>query len=411
MDAQTAAFPANIPAHVPPELVWDHAISEYALELEDPYLGAARLHEGPNIIYSTKGFFDQPSWIITRHALIQEAFLDYAHFSSAQNSDATALLGVAWKLNPLEIDPPAHAAYRRILNPWLTPKAVDALSETVRGICRSLIAEFEDHGGCEFISEFASLFPGHIFLTLMGMPRDRLDQFLKWEDAFMHGKDMPTRINAAREILHYLESYIAERRNDPRDDLVSAILAAEIDGRPLNDGEIMGMCYVLYLGGLDTVMSSLGWAMRHLASNLPLQERLARNPEDIRLMVDETQRAHGVTATRRVVTEDFEFHGVLFKKGDCVSLPTFLASRDARQYENPHVIDIDRKASHLTFANGPHFCVGMHLARREMRIVLEEFLSRFSNLRVAEGETVVLNTKSVWSVQHLPLVWDKRSPA
>jgi cytochrome P450 len=154
------------------------------------------------------------------------------------------------------------------------------------------------------------------------------------------------------------------------------------------------------------VYSTLGWIMRHLAGDQALQQRLRDNPQDIPKAVEEFARAFGVAAPHRNVKEDFTFHGVFMKKDDVVLMPTYMASRDPRAYENPHVIEIDRKARHLTFATGPHACAGIHLAKRELRVVIEAFLSRFRNIRIPEGENYAYHTGGVLGVDRLPLEWD-----
>jgi cytochrome P450 len=397
----------EVPSHIPAHLVWEPHIDEFALEGADPFQGVARLHDGPDIIWSRQGTRNKPAWILTRHADIQSAFMDPARFSSGVNSDAADLLGVDWRLNPLEIDPPAHRLYRNLLQKWFQPSAINALEPRMREIARMLIARFENRSGCEFIEEFASQFPSYIFLAIMGMPNERLGEFLRWEGLYMRGADVSIRVDAIRNIMKFLELFIEARRGDPRDDLVSAILGAEIDGRPLNHGEVMGMCMVLYLGGLDTVLSSLGWYMRHLAIDQPLQARLRDDPALIPDAANELLRAFGVTATRRAVTEDLEFQGVVMRAGDSVMLPTYLAGRDPREYSNPHAIDIDRpERRHVTLATGVHNCLGSHLARREIKIVLEEMLGRFRNIRIPKDARVSWHTKGVWGVNHLPLEWD-----
>ena len=405
---------AAIPANVPPERVWNHGIDDYVAGAEDPYLAISVLHQGPDIVWSPIGVWGKPNWILTRYAAIQDAFMDHRRFSAAQNSDVGELLGVTWKLNPLEIDPPQHLLYRRVLTPWFTESAIGRMDDMVRTVCTMLIAQFEAKGCCEFISEFASLFPAHIFLSQMGLPREMIGQFQEWENAYMHGATPADRIQGAKDIAAYLEACANARRadpaTDPKADLISTIVTAEIDGRKLTGDEVMGMCYVLYAGGLDTVMSALGWSMRHLVLDPALQQRLYEKPQDIPLAVEELLRAYGITGTRRTATADFDFHGVHLKQGDMVYLPVFLAGRDDRQYANPHVVDIDRRARHLAFATGAHNCLGIHLARRELRIVLEAFLTRFANLRLQQGGKIETRIGGgVWGIEQLPLTWDRRA--
>ncbi|MET0377948.1 MAG: cytochrome P450 [Spongiibacteraceae bacterium] len=409
MNTVAAPEMAPIPSHVPTELIWDHPeIKTFARQLADPYDIVAPLHAGPDIIWARGAAYGEPGWILTRHDPIQDAFLDPATFTSTETYEVGPLLGVDWRQVPLELDPPDHRAYRMVLQPWFNPNAINRLETFIRDTANELIERFEARGQCEFFSEFSCLFPSYIFLHLMGMPRENLDEFLGWTHGFMRSTDMSVRIASIRKIRDYLESYIAKRRQEaPRDDLVDTILTAQVDGKPLTHNEVMGMCIMLYLGGLDTVVSSLGWYMRYLATHPNLQERLRANPGDIPAAVADFLRAHGVVMTRRKVTRDVEFHGVKMLKGDWVVLPTQLAGRDDRIYTEPERVDPDREQRHLTLGKGVHNCLGAHLAGREIKIVLEEFLARFSSIRIAKGAEIKFDIEGVWAVTQLPLSLQK----
>ncbi len=401
----------QIPDHVPPGLVWDHSLEEFTGELNDPYLAASRLHEGPDIVWATNAHFGKSGWLVTRQKLIEEVYVNHGHFSSSGSANIRELLGVTWRLNPIEFDPPAHHAYRQILNPFFTPRAVSSLGGAVREACDSLISKFEDRGSCEFIGDFARLFPSYIFLELMGMPRAMLPQFLDWEEGLFRGKDTAARVGGARSIMEYVKGFINGQRRNPTADIMKGILSAEVNERPLNEDELLGMCFLLYVGGLDTVYSSLGWYMWSLASDQTLQERLRANPDDIPRAVDEFARAFGINVSVRTVTEDIDFHGVGMRKGDTAYLPNYLGSRDPRAYENPHKIDIDRRARTTTFATGPHVCIGIHLAKREIRTAIEAFLSRFKNIRIPAGESYKFHSRGVLGIDRLPLEWDRLEAA
>lgn len=397
----------QIPEHVPEELRWHHSLDEFNCELDDPFIAGSRLHEGPDIFWAEKANLGDQGWVLTRHDLIREAFLDTEHFSSDRQS--LALLGVDWKLNPLEYDPPEHAAYRKVLNPYFTPVAMARLDDAVRQICDELISNFEDKGSCEFITDFAEVFMSYIFLDFMSLPREQLPQFLEWERGMLDGKDPMRRFTSMKAVMEYIDNYIEEQRSAPRTEMMKGIFTAQIkEGRSLTKGEMMGMCVLIYIAGLDTVLSTMGWIFRYLASDQALQERLRNNPDDINKAVEEFLRAYAVATPHRTVKDDVDFHGVHMKAGDYLYLPTYLASRDPLAYDNPHVIDIDRGARHVTFASGPHICLGMHLARRELRIVIEAFVSRFNNIRIPAGEEYRYHTGGVLGVDYLPLEWDPR---
>jgi len=401
---------SSIPSHVPPALVLNMSLPEYANQLDDPYTAAARLFAGPDVMWSPRGFRGMPGWIVISHARIQEIFMDPVTFKSGGMSGISEMLGVDWQLNPLEIDPPAHLGSRMVLQPLFTPSAVKRLEPMVRKVAEELIAPFENKDGCEFIGDFASVFPSYIFLSLMGLPREMLPQFLEWEHGFMRGTTIEEQIAATKAIADYLTNFLEERsKQPPRDDVTSAILAGTIKGRPLTHGERIGMAMVLYLGGLDTVMSSLGWYMRYLANNQSLQKRLHENPGDIPGAVEDLLRAFGVSGLGRTVTRDTVFHGVPMKAGETILLASQVASRDPREFERPDVVDPDRRQRNMTMGTGIHNCLGIHLAKREIRVVLASFISRFRNIRIPDGAKVTWHTEgAVWGIDHLPLEWERR---
>ena len=258
----TAATLTVFPDHVPSELRWDHSLAGFTSELDGPFLAASRLLEGPPVFWARDGAQGRPGWVIARHALLLEAFIHWEHFSSEGGMDLTQMLGVDWNLNPVNIDPPRHTGYRKVLTPFFTPKAVGHMETAVRDTSDMLIAKFADRGGCEFVSEFSVPFPSYIFLSLMGMPIDMAPQFFQWEQDLLRSTTMEGRLTTARQILDYLENHLKQQRVKPTTPLMEGILGAELDGRSLNDGEILGMFYTFYVGGLDTVYATLSWSMR-----------------------------------------------------------------------------------------------------------------------------------------------------
>jgi cytochrome P450 len=394
-------------AHIPPELVWDRSFDEFTAEGEDPFLAVTRLHDLPPVIWSSNAAFGRPGWICTRFETVAEAFTDFAHFSGERHGMIADLIGEPVRLNPIEIDPPAHHGYRRNLNPQFTPKAVGGLVEAVRQTCIDLIAAFADKGGCEFVGDFAIKFPTYVFLDLMALPRDKAALFMDWEDAVMRAPDMMDRVKAAREIYAYLCAHKDAQKANPSNELNRAITSGTFGDRPLDHYEMMGMYYVLWAGGLDTVYSTLGWIMQHLATHPELQDDLRANPGKLDAAVEEFARAFSVVCTHRSVTEDYLFHGAPLKKGDEIHLPISLANRDPAVFADPHTVDIERRSRHINFGTGTHACLGIHLAKRELRTVIEQFLANFRNIRIAPGETPRYHTGRTFGMEYLPLVWDR----
>ena len=400
----TRPHPA-VPDHVPAECVWNHNLAEFLHDGDDPYLAGGRLHDGPGILWCADAAHGQPAWIFTRHALLAEGYTDYAKFSSARGANAV-VMDSDWLLLPVEADKPAHHHYRQLLHPFFTPRAITLRASAVQALSDRLIDGFAARGHCEFIGEFSEILPNAIVISLLGMPQDMLPQFLAWEHEIIHGATNEARIAASCAVIDYLKAFIADQKGNPGTELMAAILAGRMPDRPFTDAEILGFCYLLFVAGLDTVNSTLGWIMRHLATDQPLQDRLRRNPQDIPAEIEEFTRAFGVSAPSRTVAQDMEFHGVPMKKGESVLLPTFLAGRDPRAWANPHVIDIDRRPRHITFGIGPHVCLGVHLAKREMRVMIEGFLSRMNRIRLPDLGRFAYHTTNTIGVDRLDLEWD-----
>jgi cytochrome P450 len=394
-----------VPEHVPAHLYCDIELKAFAAQFDDPFIGIQALQDRGELIYLRDIGRGASGWVPTRYEILNNIFMDAKRFSNADNIGVGPLMGVDWRLNPLEYDPPEHMAYRQVLQPFFQPSKVTGYETLIRGVARELIARFEGKRQIDFVADFASLFPSYIFLDLLGLPREELPQFFEWEHAFTRSADVAVRAAGARSILRYLEDYVARLRGEPRDDLVTGIINGQIKGRSLNHGEIMGMVMVLYFGGLDTVLSSLGWYFRALSLDQDLQARLRANPNDIPGATDDLLRAFGVTGTRRTVVDDMEFCGVQMKQGDFVLMSTFLACRDDREYTDPHCIDPDRKGRSLTFATGVHNCLGAHLAKREIRIVLEELLTHIPTFHIAKDKPQRWDAAGVWAMTELWLEW------
>ena len=396
----------KVPSHIASDLVWDASFDAFTAEGGDPWRAIARLHEGPPVRWVTDVAYGRAGWLVTRMDLISEVMIDYENFTAERHGMIADLVGENVRLNPIEIDPPAHHGFRRILNPHFTPKAMRGVEEAVQRSCAALVDGFARLGACEFVSDFAVPFPSYVFLDLMDMPRDMVDQFIAWEDGIMRAPNMADRVVAGRAVYAYLKAHREKQLGAPGNPLLDAMVHGEVDGRELSYLESMGMFYVLYVGGLDTVYSTLGWIMRHLATHPELQQRLRADPGLIPQAIEEFTRAFSVVVTHRQLARDHVFHGVQMKAGDEIHLPLSLANRDPAMFSNPHEIDIDRKPRHIAFGTGTHNCLGIHLAKRELQVVIAEFLSRFRNIRIKPGEAYRYHTGRTFGVEYLPLVWD-----
>jgi len=399
----------DIPEHIPPDLVIDFDLWDYIAEAKvGAYQRAADLHNTmPEIFFAPKIGYLPGCWVPRRNDTLRRIVRDPVTFSSREGTPFAAMLGENWKLIPLEIDPPDHGKYRLLLNDFFNAKAVKALEPDMRETAEMLINRVKDQGSCDFNKDFSSQFPTLVFLRMMGWPEEHVTKFVGWVNTLIKSQDMAVVHGVLVEIVTYLRSVIEARRLNPVNDLTSYVLACEIDGRPLNDDEVMGICFLIFIGGLDTVTSSFNFHYYHLAIHPELQSQLRENPELIPNAVEELLRAHAVTNMRRVVTRDVEIDGVHMKEGDFVLISLELANLDEEVFACPMTVDIKRTDArkHITFSTGPHLCIGALLARRELSIALETWLSSVPDFRVENEEDIVVRCGGVFGLENLKIAW------
>ncbi len=354
--------------------------------------------------YSTygKGF-----WVLTRYEDVLAALQNPELFS---NSSVTALdPDPPYRWIPEMLDPPEHTAWRRLLRPHFTPAAAKAREPRLREHCRTLIAGLRERGGCDFVADFATPFPSVIFLELMGLPVERLETFLEWERTILHGPPSVTsgRLDAMGEVVGMFAELIEQRRAEPGDDLLSDALTWRLEGEPIPEDELLSMCLLLFMAGLDTVTSQLSYAFWHLAAHPADQEALRADPALIPSALEEFARAYSIVLPGRKVTRDTEFAGCPMKAGDMVMLPLTSINRDADAFPDPQKVDLRRERNrHLGFAAGPHRCLGSHLARTEITIALEEWHRAIPAYRLSPHEEAVEHAYGLMGLDTLPLVWD-----
>jgi cytochrome P450 len=320
-------------------------------------------------------------------------------------------------LLPLEVDPPVHTGYRRILNPQFVPREIEKLAPDVREQVAGLIEGFVERGSCDFHEEFATPLPSSIFLALMGLPREDLPMFFQWRDNTIRPDVEPgdnegaarIREETAHAVSDYFRERITERRADPDDTLLSKIVHATIDGRPLDEAELLGISHLLLLGGLDTVTATLDCMVEYLATHPEQRQRLVDDPALIPAAIEELLRwLTPVMVVPRAAAQDLTLRDVEIKKGDGVTLVLGAANDDEAEFA-ADVVDFDREPNkHLAFGGGHHLCLGAHLARMELRIALEELHARIPDYRLADGAEVHFST-GIRQAHSLPLVWDPTS--
>jgi cytochrome P450 len=349
---------------------------------------------------------DSGMWVPTRMEDIRRVFQDPDNFSSRWAIDDDGR-----PPSILNLDPPIHTKYRQVLAPVFAPGRVARLEHEARALCRELVEPLVDRGGCDYIEDFAGMFPTTIFLTLMGLPQEDLDTFLEWAGILLHMHDAESdpdgslRATAQHEVSEYLRVVVRQRRADPGDDLVSRMALAEIDGRPITEDEALATCGLLFTAGLDTVTSELSYATYHLATHPDDRQRIVDDPALVPQAVEELLRAYSIVMTMRRVQRDQDFLGCPMKEGDIVLVSTISANRDDQAFEQPCTVDLDRgESAHIAFGAGPHRCIGSHLARLEMRIAVEEWHRRIPDYRLVEG-AVIREHGFQLGMDRLPIEW------
>jgi cytochrome P450 len=409
MNDMIFAAPAPIPAPVPPGMVTaDYPLILGATTTENPFDRIVpEAAAGPDVRYSTNVYpGGGPAWIFRRAEVLRAIYKDTEHFSTKGFSPFAMLVGESWHQVPVEYDPPEHTKFRNLINPLLAPQKMAALDEKVRGYARNYIDRFRDKGECEFMGDFAFEFPIAVFMELMGLPQEDVQQLLAWEMKLLHEPDMAEVAGAVRNVNNYLAEKMEERRRKPTDDFISFAVHAEVEGRPLSHDELVGLTFGLYIGGLDTVSTYMGLHFRHLAEHQEHQAELRAHPERIPLATEELLRAYAAVTTFRTCVKETEVAGVRVMPGDKVAMSTTLACRDESKYDSPSEVRLDRGPQHETFAFGPHRCVGMHLARRELQAGLEEFLKAIPQFRIKPDTEIVSELGAMIQPKTLPLVWD-----
>lgn len=396
----------QVPDHVPRELVKPFQPALDPRYVEDPFGYYAQLYEGPDIFFTPVDVFGQGpgNWICTRAEQYRHVLQSHETFCNDMSDTQT---GWPNKLIPLELDPPEHIKYRSLIAPIFAPRAIDKREANVRRIADELIDAVVDKGACEFNEAFARPFPVTVFMGLMGLPEAETDRFMDWENNILHGLTAEARQKAGGEIAAYLADLIHARRADPQDDLVSTLTQAQVDGAPVPQQALEDMCMLLFLAGLDTVSLALGSSFRFLAMHPEHRRKLAEDPSLITGASEELLRAFALGGSRRKARHDTEILGVTIKKGEWVSCPNVLASRDPRAFPDAHELDFERAPNaHYAFAAGPHRCAGSHLARREIRIALERWFARIPEFRIPKGEKSLGFAYGNMGFESVPLEWD-----
>lgn len=395
------------PEHVPEELVVDFDIYDIPGSDEDVQLAYRAFQQRCPDIFWTPA--NGGHWVATRAEDIEAMQRDHECFSHRRITIPPMPAEFPRQI-PLEVDPPEHGQYRRPLMRALLPKVVDALDGKIRETAIALIEALAPRGGCEFIADFAKILPIVVFLDLVDLPRDDRHQLLPLAEDAVRGTTPEIRGRAHEALAAYLQQWIVARREVPGEDLLSILVNADIGGERISHAEATAFATLVLFGGLDTVASMLGFIARFLATHPAHRAELAARLGDARFMqgaIEELIRIHGLANTARVVARDMDYKDLRFRAGDVILPPNLLYGLDERRVDEPLKVDFERPfpVPHAVFGNGPHTCPGAVLARREIRIFLEEWLSRIPDFEVRPGTRPILATGMVNGVLELQLRW------
>jgi cytochrome P450 len=375
----------------------------------DPYPIWAELRQRCPVAHSDRY---GGTWLPVTHELVSEVAYDTEHFTSRSivvserrpgPDDLPAPIGLS---PPITSDPPYHGIVRKMLLPAFTPGPIAALEPFTRQLCRDLLAATEGRSALDAATDYAQHIPVRVIVRFLGFPQEDADIFRRFIRQVLEDVDQPAdeRRETLKELDAYMDAQIAEHIADPRDDLTSFLLGAEVGGEKLSIGHVRGTMILLMIAGIDTTWSAIGASLWHLAQHPADRRRLAGDPALMDTAVEEFLRAYAPVTMARLVARDFDFHGHQLREGDWLLLPFPAANRDPGVFENPDVVQLDRASNrHAAFGLGRHRCLGSNLARMELRVALEEWLARYPDFELADPAAVTWSGGQVRGPRTLPV--------
>jgi cytochrome P450 len=330
-------------------------------------------------------------------------------------------LGNVRPLIPLNVDPPMHSKYRKILDPLFAPRRMDALESDITARANRFIDAFVERGECNFTEEFAELFPSAVFLGLMGLPWEELDTLLGLRDGILHpAKIDPTAeadpmarfavMNATgQRIYEYFNAQLDAREANPTDDILTHFTTAEVDGDRMSREDILDVCFLFLIAGLDTVSDSLTCFFAFLATHPEHRQVIVDHPELIPSAVEELLRWESPVpgGVPRVTTQEVELpDGTILPEGTAVLVSYGAANMDPAEFPDGFDVRFDRETNrHIAFGSGVHRCLGSHLARRELRVALSAWHQRIPNYGLKPGHEDLQYMPGLRHVKDLMLAW------
>lgn len=348
-------------------------------------------------------------WLPTRHDDVSAIAYDTENFTSRSvvvtehRPPALAPQGVA---PPISSDPPFHQGARRVLLPAFAPQAIARLEPSTRAYCEELVAALRGRDVVDAAEEYAQHIPVRVIAHMLGFPQEDADTFRGFVNHVLEGVALPfeQRVTGMIALFDYLRAQVRDHIDNPRDDLTSYLLDAEMDGHKLDVEHVGRTIGLLLIAGIDTTWSAIGASIWHLASHPPDRERLVAEPELLPVAMEELLRAYAPVTMARLVKHDVEWNGCPMKTDDWVLLPFPAANRDPEAFADADRVVIDRENNrHAAFGLGIHRCAGSHLARMELRVALEVWLETFPTFHLADPGAVRWSGGQVRGPRTLPI--------
>jgi cytochrome P450 len=392
--------------HLPSDRVIPFNFRSAAGLSTDPWSQLHALNNAPSLFFSPEL---GGHWCAVRREVVVEILRNSDVFSTKQvrvpplERDVPSI--------PHHLDPPQHGKYRLSVVELFGHRVLDRLSGDIRETARRLANEMVAKTSGEFVRDFAMRMPIEIFMRLCGLPLDRRDELTAWVHAFFHGNSVEEANEAHRKTVTFLGTWLDDylKPGDAKESyIMSSLLKARVDGRPLNRDEMMAIVITLFNGGLDTVAAQMTHIVRWMAEHPVERQQLIEHPDTIPGAVEELLRRHSIISIGRLVKRDTEFHGMPLREGQMVLCLISAAGLDESEFPNAMTVDFSRanRTRHCAFGSGAHMCVGAPLARLELKIMLEELLPRVPNLRIAPGAQISYYTGVTLGLHNLPLEWD-----
>jgi cytochrome P450 len=396
----------------PPVADWatdfDHTDSEW---VADPYPIWDKLRRTCPVAHSDRY---GGTWLPVRHEDVAAVAYDTEHFTSRSvvvsemrpgPDDLPAPIGLA---PPITSDPPFHALARRLLLPAFAPKAIAALEPLTRDLCRELLDATGGKSEIDAAVDYAQHIPLRVIIGMLGFPQEDADIFRRFVRMVLEDVDQSEeerqKLIVAGEIDEYIDARIAEHQAEPRNDLTTFLLEAELDGHKLELDHVRGTMILLMIAGIDTTWSAIGASLWHLAQHPDDLRRLATASDLMPSAVEEFLRAYAPVTMARLVAQDFEFRGCPMREGDWLLLPFPSANRDPDVFPEADDVILDRAENrHAAFGLGIHRCLGSNLARMELRVALEEWLRRYPAFELVDASVVTWSAGQVRGPRTIPV--------